>query len=222
MEELINTLEYIQSNIIVQLNPILNELKNANEVRISLNKLTAVMNSFSDDLAKKVKLKSAEKIVDTLNDLSNKVDILGENLLKQYEVVLAEHQKEFAQEIQQIVSSNQEIRLMLIKRIESFDIKQLEQNIETDIKKRLDYFPFEDMKSLNKVVDMEKQLEVQYRIYQKYFEKIKEQNEEMKEIASWNKEHIGGIEVSYIIISFAFGYIASYSNIVFKLLGLEY
>lgn len=216
LDDIVVTLEFLQNTIKYELEPISKEFKSAKEVRLSLNKLTDTMNNFNNDLAKKVRYGSAEEIIVVLNNIENKVERLGAQLTQKYQIVLDKHQGELVKimEKNQKEATNFEdhLRDKMIDRVKRLDMDKIERNIMVEIKKRLNYFPFEKMQSLNQVVKMEEHLKSREKSYDGFIWKIEEQNRKMKEIAMQNKEHIGILQIKYIVTALGIGAILGYTK----------
>lgn len=224
LEEILVSLEYLQTIIKTDLEPISEEFKHAKQIRVSLNTLTSTMKNFNDDVAKKIRFGSVEEILTVLNEIEKKVERLGESLTKKYQQVLDKHQIELFKiiegNVQTSIKFENKLSSMMANRVKSLDITKLERKIEAEIKKRLNHFPFEEMESLRRVLKMEQHLKEQEKIYEDCILTIQEQNIQMREIAEENKEHIGILQYKYIVTSFGLGIIVGYTDLFSFVSGL--
>ncbi len=216
IEELIVTLEYLQTVIKTNLKPVAEKIGEAHKVALMFNKLDFTIHNFNDEFVAKLKMGSIDEMIFLLNEIEAKVERLGKGMNEKFQNISDRYQKEMLKLIDENAKKShafeENLSAMMIERVNSLDISKLERKIEAHIKKRLNHFPFEEMESLRRVLKMEEQLKRQEKIYDNYILKIQEQNTEMREIARENKEHIGILQYKYIAATFGLGIIVGYAD----------
>lgn len=216
IEELVITLDYLQSVIKANLKPIAEKIGEAHKVALMLNKLDFTIHNFNDEFVAKLKMGSVDEMIFLLNEIDAKVERLGKGMNEKFQNISDRFQKEMLTLIDENVKKSyvfeENLSSMIIERVNSLDISKLERKIEADIKKRLNHFPFEEMNSLKQVLKFEELMGKKEKMYDKYILKIQEQNAEMRKIAQENKEHIGILQIKYIVVSLGFGTLLGYTN----------
>jgi len=216
IHELVETLEFLKTTIKKDIKPIAEKIGEAQNVALTFKKLDFTLHNFNHDIAAKLKMGSLQEVVVILNEVKAKVERLGFGLGDQYRLLLEMHQKELLKIIDENIRISQsfqkEVSEIISDRFREVSVANIEKTIETEIKRRLGNFRFEEMQSMIQVSKMEEHLRRRIKIYDNYLIKMKQHSEKMKKMIEWNTELTAIIQIKYIVGALGLGIVVGYTK----------